>query len=46
MADFLVMLEARMQYSSPILQVGVSKAFSEIKFSIDKFEKRNGKYDW
>ncbi len=33
-------------YSSPILQVGVSKAFSEIEFSIDKFENRKGKYDW
>ena len=43
---FFSNVEGMYVYSSPILQVGVSKAFSEIKFSMDKFEKRNGKYDW
>ncbi|MDI1494722.1 MAG: Radical SAM protein [Cenarchaeum symbiont of Oopsacas minuta] len=43
---FFSNVDGKYVYSSPILKVGVSKAFSEIRFNIDKFEKRNGKYNW
>lgn len=33
-------------YSRLILEVGIIEAFSEIKFSMEKFEKRGGKYNW
>ncbi|MCK4872593.1 MAG: viperin family antiviral radical SAM protein [Phycisphaerales bacterium] len=33
-------------YSEPILEVGVERAFSQIKFDPDKFDRRGGSYDW
>lgn len=33
-------------YSQPILKVGVQSAFQFVKFSFDKFQKREGMYDW
>jgi radical S-adenosyl methionine domain-containing protein 2 len=34
------------KYSSPILEVGVSKAYAEININYKKFIKRNGLYNW
>jgi radical S-adenosyl methionine domain-containing protein 2 len=34
------------RFSSPILDVGYGKAFSEIKVCSEKFHKRGGYYNW
>ena len=33
-------------YSAPILDVGVSAALSQVKFSAEKFVARGGIYEW
>lgn len=34
------------EYSSPILEVGIEKAYQEMNFNYKKFLKRGGLYDW
>ncbi len=34
------------RYSRPIVRVGIESAFSDIRFSLDRFQKRNGDYDF
>lgn len=33
-------------FSSPILEVGISSALSEVKYNYDKFLERGGLYAW
>jgi radical S-adenosyl methionine domain-containing protein 2 len=39
-------LESEYIYSSPILEIGIQQAYSQIRIDYDKFVKRNGIYDW
>ncbi|MFW9994461.1 MAG: viperin family antiviral radical SAM protein [Candidatus Odinarchaeota archaeon] len=36
----------KIQYSKPILSVGVKKALSQVSFSLDKLLERKGLYEW
>lgn len=36
----------RYHYSESISQVGIDAAFSQVRFSRDRFDKRGGQYQW
>jgi radical S-adenosyl methionine domain-containing protein 2 len=39
-------MEGRHRYSEPIAEVGVEQAFSQVSFSMDRFNKRGGSYNF
>ncbi len=36
----------RHKYSSPLLKVGLDRAFAEVSFDHERFEARSGRYEW
>lgn len=46
MGRFFDNVEGRLQYSAPILEVGVERAFESIRWDRGRFEQRNGLYQW
>jgi len=43
---FFSNVDGRYVYSSPILEVGVTAAFSAVAFNAARFDARGGCYDW
>ena len=39
-------MEGRHHYSSPILEVGLQQAWSQVRFEHTSFISRGGQYDW
>ncbi len=39
-------VNGRYSYSRPILEVGIDKALSDVQINPDRFEERDGRYDW